>query len=67
MKTDLTAHLTPETMARAHRELVAKAIAEFTHERLLAPEAHPATGDDDWRLVGQDSHGFDFFGISQQP
>ena len=33
-------------MARAHRDLVAKAIAEFTHERLLAP-TRPATG---WRL-----------------
>ena len=37
MNTDLTAHLTPDTMARAHRDLVAKAIAEFTHERLLSP------------------------------
>lgn len=41
MSTDLTdhltGHLTPQTMARAHRDLVAKAIAELTHERLLAP------------------------------
>ena len=44
--TDLTAHLAPETMARAHRDLVAKAIAELTHERLL----EPATGGDHWRL-----------------
>ena len=29
----------PDTMARAQRHLVAKAIAEFTHERLLAPVA----------------------------
>lgn len=39
MSTHLTDHLTPETMARAHRDLVAKAIAELTHERLLAPAA----------------------------
>ncbi|MRG59015.1 GNAT family N-acetyltransferase [Agromyces sp. CFH 90414] len=32
-------HLTPETMAAAQRHLVAKAIAEFAHERLLAPIA----------------------------
>ena len=32
------AHLTPETMAVAHRRLIAKAIAEFSHERILAPE-----------------------------
>ncbi|MFC7359994.1 IucA/IucC family protein [Nocardioides astragali] len=44
--TDLTAHLTPETMARAHRDLVAKAIAEFAHERLLEPVADGAG----WRL-----------------
>ncbi|WP_395244978.1 GNAT family N-acetyltransferase [Agromyces sp. MMS24-K17] len=31
------AHLRPDTMAIAQRHLVAKAIAEFTHERLLAP------------------------------
>lgn len=31
------AHLTPEPMAAAHRALVAKALAEFSHERLLAP------------------------------
>jgi siderophore synthetase component len=31
-------HLAPEPMARAHRLLVAKAIAEFAHERLLHPE-----------------------------
>ncbi|SNT28970.1 Siderophore synthetase component [Asanoa hainanensis] len=32
------AHLTPETMAVAHRRLIAKAIAEFSHERILTPE-----------------------------
>lgn len=30
-------HLRPETMAVAHRHLVAKTIAELSHERLLAP------------------------------
>lgn len=32
-------HLRPETTAAAHRHLVAKALAEFSHERLLAPVA----------------------------
>ncbi|MCW2841369.1 MAG: family N-acetyltransferase [Aeromicrobium sp.] len=31
------AHLTPEAMRRAHRHLVAKAIGEFAHERLIDP------------------------------
>ncbi|GAA5106504.1 desferrioxamine E synthetase DesD [Alloalcanivorax gelatiniphagus] len=51
----LTAHLTPETMARAHRDLVAKAIGEFAHERLLAP------GEDGtrWRLdLGGSTYAF---------
>lgn len=32
-------HLTPENLAVAQRHLVAKAIAEFAHERLLSPVA----------------------------
>jgi siderophore synthetase component len=32
-----TAHLTPANLARAQRGLVAKAIAEFAHERILEP------------------------------
>jgi siderophore synthetase component len=53
--TDLTAHLTPATMARAHRDLVAKAIAEFSHERLLAPEPD----GDGWRLdLGRSAYAF---------
>lgn len=32
------AHLTPATWARANRLLVRKALAEFSHERLLTPE-----------------------------
>lgn len=41
------AHLSPTHFARAQRHLVAKAIAEFSHERLLAPE--PTV--DGWRIV----------------
>ncbi len=33
-----SAHLTPDNLARAQRHLVTKAIAEYAHERLLAPE-----------------------------
>lgn len=36
---DLAPHLRPDLADRAHRHLVAKAIAELTHERLLAPRA----------------------------
>lgn len=54
--THLTAHLAPATMARAHRHLVAKAIAEFSHERLLAPVPD---GDGGWRLdLGPSSYVF---------
>ncbi|MGK5632803.1 IucA/IucC family protein, partial [Streptomyces sp. URMC 123] len=38
------AHLTPERWARANRLLAAKALSEFSHERLLAPRLLP-TGD----------------------
>jgi siderophore synthetase component len=34
----LAGHLTPELWERANRALVAKAVAEYAHERLLAPE-----------------------------
>jgi siderophore synthetase component/RimJ/RimL family protein N-acetyltransferase len=40
------AHLRPEHLAVAQRHLVAKAIAEFTHERLVAPRSD----DDGWLL-----------------
>lgn len=43
-------HLDPELLARAQRHLVAKAIAEYSHERLLAPE--PTA--DGWRLASPD-------------
>ncbi|RLK24943.1 siderophore synthetase component [Micromonospora sp. M71_S20] len=36
------AHLTPANWAHANRLLVRKALAEFAHERLLAPEPVPA-------------------------
>ncbi|GGL70956.1 hypothetical protein GCM10010129_13180 [Streptomyces fumigatiscleroticus] len=35
---DAVAHLTPERWERANRLLIRKALAEFTHERLLTPE-----------------------------
>lgn len=35
---DASDHLTPDAMDRAHRFLIAKALAEFSHERLLTPE-----------------------------
>ena len=41
-------HLNPRTMAAAQRHLVAKALAEFAHERLLAPvRVDEATAADD--------------------
>ncbi len=39
-------HLTPEHLAVAQRHLVAKALAEFAHERLLAPARDRAAGPD---------------------
>ncbi|MFF0536820.1 IucA/IucC family protein [Streptomyces coelicoflavus] len=38
---DAVTHLTPEHWERADRLLVRKALAEFTHERLLTPEREP--------------------------
>jgi len=43
-------HLTPALMARAQRHLVAKAISEFSHERLLAPVA----AGERWTLTTRD-------------
>ncbi|MBB3191759.1 GNAT family N-acetyltransferase [Halomonas cerina] len=54
------AHLTPKFWARANRWLIRKAIAEFTHEKLLAPEglnvetAVNADGHGDYRLAAPD-------------
>ncbi|GAA1869611.1 hypothetical protein GCM10009715_15830 [Paeniglutamicibacter psychrophenolicus] len=50
-----TAHLSPTRWETANRHLLAKAIAEFTHERLLAPV--PADGG--W-LLGSDAHEYRF-------
>ncbi|OEI69425.1 siderophore synthetase [Curtobacterium sp. ER1/6] len=45
------AHLRPEHLEPAQRRLVAKAVAEFTHERLVAPR----TDGDAWALDAGDS------------
>lgn len=42
------AHLAPAPMEAAHRHLAAKALAEYSHERLIAPEP---LGDDRHRVV----------------
>ncbi|MGA5309047.1 IucA/IucC family protein [Micromonospora taraxaci] len=47
-------HLTPDRWARANRLLVRKALAEFTHERLLTPEPVPGTDDRQWYEVSSD-------------
>lgn len=41
-------HLMPDLMARAQRHLVAKALSEFSHERMIAPV--PVPGEDRWRV-----------------
>ncbi|MGW7008746.1 IucA/IucC family protein [Streptomyces sp. NPDC054933] len=48
---DVVAHLTPELWSRANRLLVRKALAEFSHERLLTPrrlgaDRYAVTSDD---------------------
>lgn len=40
---DAVAHLTPDLWARANRLLIRKGLAEFAHERLLAPGASRRT------------------------
>jgi siderophore synthetase component len=45
------AHLTPELWERATRTLVAKALAEFAHERLFTPEPSP---EGHYRVRGDD-------------
>lgn len=51
-------HLTPEVLDRAQRHLVAKAIGEYAHERLLAPVPDPSTADA-WTLeTGGSSYSF---------
>jgi siderophore synthetase component len=38
-------HLEPRAMARAHRHVVTKALSEFAHERLVAPEPGDGPAD----------------------
>ncbi|ONK15311.1 IucA/IucC family siderophore biosynthesis protein [Streptomyces sp. MP131-18] len=38
---EIVAHLTPEHWERANRLLIRKALAEFSHERILSPEPAP--------------------------
>lgn len=45
------AHLTPERWAHANRLLIRKGLAEFTHERLLAPEP---LGGNGYRVLSDD-------------
>jgi len=48
------AHLEPVAMQAAHRHLVAKILAELTHERVLAPS--PVAGSvDTWLVTARDS------------
>ncbi|MCG5463060.1 IucA/IucC family siderophore biosynthesis protein [Micromonospora sp. MED01] len=51
---DPVGHLTPQRWARANRLLVRKALAEFTHERLLTPEAVTGPDDRQWYEVRSD-------------
>ncbi|MEV4120040.1 IucA/IucC family siderophore biosynthesis protein [Micromonospora sp. NPDC049645] len=51
---DPVGHLTPQRWARANRLLVRKALAEFTHERLLNPEAVSGPDDRQWYEVRSD-------------
>lgn len=50
------AHLTADRWDRANRHLLRKALAEFSHERILTPEP---TGDDTYRVAGG-SHEYRF-------
>lgn len=52
-----TSHLTPERWAAANRHLVRKALAEFSHERILAPEllAEESSGLGLYRVVSDDA------------
>lgn len=47
----LAEHLTPERVTTAHRGLVRKALAELSHERLLAPQPR---GAGRWAVLGDD-------------
>lgn len=49
---DTVSHLSPERWAEANRLLIRKALAEFSHERLLTPE--PAEGTDRYTVRSDD-------------
>ncbi|WP_405492602.1 IucA/IucC family protein [Streptomyces sp. NBC_00096] len=49
--TDAVSHLSPELWARANRALVRKALAEFSHERLLTPVP---LGEDAYAVLSDD-------------
>lgn len=49
---DAISHLSPELWARANRALVRKALAEFSHERLLTPEP---LGDSRYSVLSDDA------------
>ena len=48
---EAVAHLTPEHWEAANRDLVAKALAEFAHERLIEPRREP---DGRYAVAGDD-------------
>lgn len=48
---DAVSHLSPELWARANRALVRKALAEFSHERLLTPKP---LGDSTYAVLSDD-------------
>ncbi|MEU2492407.1 IucA/IucC family siderophore biosynthesis protein [Streptomyces sp. NPDC007883] len=48
---DSVSHLTPELWAEANRLLIRKGLAEFSHERLLAPRD---LGDGRWAVLSDD-------------
>ncbi|MEU2111720.1 IucA/IucC family siderophore biosynthesis protein [Streptomyces sp. NPDC019507] len=48
---DSVSHLTPELWAEANRLLIRKGLAEFSHERLLAPKD---LGDGRWAVLSDD-------------
>jgi siderophore synthetase component len=63
-----TPHLSPEALAAVQRHLVAKAVSEFAHERLLSPE--PATGQgqgQDWTLDSPDGRARYTFAAERLP
>lgn len=55
------AHLEPVAMEAAHRHLVAKILAELTHERLLAPRAVPGQVDT-WSVATEGGSEYRFQG-----